>query len=396
MQGMIRGRGQERGAVAVIVALVVGMFVLTGVAALAVDAGSIYTERRVVQNGADAAALALAQICAVNYLDPKCANTADLTTLAGDNAADDHLTSIFSICGSGPEMALKFPACAGGTALIDCPVLPSSFPANVNYVEVRTRTLSTSSSSVVRRVFAGFGDKTYNGKTVQACARAAYGPLTNATSTVPFTISSCEWGRITGSTIDPVTGAITSEPAAYPTTETALAFNYQTQPVNKIPACASFNGHAFPGGFGWTDRSYPDCAVSVQAGGWLGSQDPNSNGIGGGVKCLDVLTTYIGKDVYLPIFDCVNDNKIFCPSGTPSQATWYHVWKLAAFHMDAVDIGGINIGTATPTAKAYCLKIGTGTACIYGYFKKELGSDEGDIGDPTTVNLKINTVKLAG
>ena len=52
----------ERGAVAVIVALM--MVVLIGFGALAVDVGMLYAQKAQLQSGADAAALAIAQDCA--------------------------------------------------------------------------------------------------------------------------------------------------------------------------------------------------------------------------------------------------------------------------------------------------------------------------------------------
>ncbi len=58
-----RGR-RERGAVAVVVAIC--LVVVMGFVALAVDIGSIYSDKQQLQNGADAAALAIAQSCQRN------------------------------------------------------------------------------------------------------------------------------------------------------------------------------------------------------------------------------------------------------------------------------------------------------------------------------------------
>lgn len=55
-------RRQEPGATAVVVALV--MVVLFGFAAIAVDVGALWWDRKQLQNGADAGALAIAQACA--------------------------------------------------------------------------------------------------------------------------------------------------------------------------------------------------------------------------------------------------------------------------------------------------------------------------------------------
>lgn len=383
MLRLIRPRHRERGAVAVIVAVVAGAFVLTGVAALTIDAGSLYAERRVVQNGADAASLALAQICAKDIADPSCANTSYLEGLAGDNATDDNLTSIHSVCGSGPEGGSLGP-CPVGTTLIDCTALSTSLPVNVNWVEVKTRTLSASSTPLMRRFFAGFGGDADDGKTVQACARAAWGPAATGTATLPFSFSACEWDHATGATPGPPVYGV----------ETAIALNYAS---GKKPApCADFNGHDFPGGFGWLDRE-PDCSVDIVPGDWAGSVTPDSNGVGGG-ECNDLIKLMVGEVVYLPVFDCVNSVQIYCTTDEhPTSKQWYHIAGLAAFHLTGVNVTGqlkdmAGVGGA---AKAYCAKVSKDNKCLYGYFTEGL-VPVGTIGGPTTPNFGAKVVQVAG
>lgn len=79
----------ERGAVSVIVALL--LVVLLGFGAIAVDVGMLYAERTQLRNGADAAALAMAQKCAKNASDPDCSTSSALArSFANDNANDGH------------------------------------------------------------------------------------------------------------------------------------------------------------------------------------------------------------------------------------------------------------------------------------------------------------------
>ena len=59
---LIRREDAERGAVAVIVAIM--MVVILGCAAIAIDVSAMWAEKRQLQNGADAGALAIAQNCA--------------------------------------------------------------------------------------------------------------------------------------------------------------------------------------------------------------------------------------------------------------------------------------------------------------------------------------------
>ncbi|MHB1008794.1 MAG: pilus assembly protein TadG-related protein, partial [Propionibacteriaceae bacterium] len=58
---MSRRHRRERGAVAVVVAI--WMVVALGFAAISIDVGSIYSDKKQLQNGADAAALAIAESC---------------------------------------------------------------------------------------------------------------------------------------------------------------------------------------------------------------------------------------------------------------------------------------------------------------------------------------------
>ncbi|PFG38241.1 putative Flp pilus-assembly TadE/G-like protein [Georgenia soli] len=62
MQRLTRGEADERGAVAVSLALL--MVALIGFAAISIDVAATYAERQQLQTGADAAALAIAQDCA--------------------------------------------------------------------------------------------------------------------------------------------------------------------------------------------------------------------------------------------------------------------------------------------------------------------------------------------
>ncbi|WP_427174690.1 pilus assembly protein TadG-related protein [Arthrobacter sp. 92] len=85
----------ESGAVAIIVALV--LVVLLGFAAMAVDAGMLYAEKAQVQNGSDAAALAVAQKCAANPADTNCSTTSAVAADVANKNANDGLNNIKSI-----------------------------------------------------------------------------------------------------------------------------------------------------------------------------------------------------------------------------------------------------------------------------------------------------------
>ncbi|MEK0155536.1 pilus assembly protein TadG-related protein [Arthrobacter oryzae] len=84
----------ERGAASVLVAIL--LVVLLGFGAIAVDVGMLYAERTQLRNGADAAALAIAQKCAKNAADPDCSTNSALARSFANGNANDGLTNIKS------------------------------------------------------------------------------------------------------------------------------------------------------------------------------------------------------------------------------------------------------------------------------------------------------------
>ena len=85
---------RERGAVSVILALV--LVALLGFTAIAVDVGMLYSEKAQLQNGADAAALLVAQKCAKNTSDADCTTTSALASSYANANANDSLSNIKS------------------------------------------------------------------------------------------------------------------------------------------------------------------------------------------------------------------------------------------------------------------------------------------------------------
>lgn len=91
----MRAKDDERGAVSVISALL--LVALLGFTAIVVDAGMLYAEKAQLQNGADAAALAVAQKCARNLASPACSTTSPLAGSFANANANDELSNVRSI-----------------------------------------------------------------------------------------------------------------------------------------------------------------------------------------------------------------------------------------------------------------------------------------------------------
>ena len=154
MRSLIRSRIRRDDAGAVIVFVALMMVVLLGMGALVIDVGQLYAERRELQNGADAAALAVAQDCAGgDCLDE--ATTAD--TYADDNAHDGQ-AAVDEVCGSGPGLT----ACATPTADV---------PAS-NWVKVTTVTPDDDKVDFAFAPILG-----HDAGTVDATAVAAWGAV---------------------------------------------------------------------------------------------------------------------------------------------------------------------------------------------------------------------------
>ena len=88
----------ERGAIGVLIAVLLGGGVLVGMGALAIDVGRLYQNRAELQNGADAAALAVAQSCASSVCNSGLAGgyaDANASKLTAGKAAVD------LVCGTG-------------------------------------------------------------------------------------------------------------------------------------------------------------------------------------------------------------------------------------------------------------------------------------------------------
>jgi Flp pilus assembly protein TadG len=189
----------ERGAVAVIVALL--MVVLLGFAALVIDVGMLYAEKAELQNGADAAALGVAQSCA----DGVCGTiSTTASSLASSNARDNFATATPTVTG--------------------------------NTVTVNTTTLNPDGSHALAHFFAPVLG--VDSTEVGATASAAWGSPKAGPAMLPLTFSMCQF-------------------------DAALTGTTRLIQYNTGPSCVGPTGHAIPGGFGWLKTPAGTCSADV-------------------------------------------------------------------------------------------------------------------------------------
>lgn len=274
--------GRDRGAVAVFVALM--MVVVLGFTALGVDAGAMWSDQKQLQNGADAAALAIAQACA----DGDCAAYATDVTATQyaqsnkfDGNAKGHITDL-------------------NTAQSSVTVMASS-TRSLWFARV----LNIKSADISATATAGWGTKssgTFLPLAFSLCSFTAQSP--GAIVGDPASLSPGAFMTLYLKSKTDITGAISSDPSiCLPNTDAAH---------NEVA-----------GGFGWLSvSSGSPCTTSVSVDQWVNS-DP-----GGNVPC-DFGTSLQGATVQIPIFDqCTEGSSGGCANGSNAQ---YHIYAIASF-----------------------------------------------------------------
>ncbi len=411
MRCMSRLRPDDRGAVAIIVAMLFGFGVMIAAAALTIDVGRINLDRRQLQNGADAAALSAAADCVLG----KCPNKNDpadmgrLTALADGNAGADQRSDVarvdskFALCGTPTVkgVATGLTDCqqlADTSNLQECPTpkLPSS---DTPYVRVFTQTTSSQGVHLLPYSFGAAIAGAGSGANQQACASVAWGQV-SMTASVPLSLSGCEWERATAngtyyapqpSGASPFYGG-GSPQADWPnaartpplsTLPTPLPANGQEvviylqghEPNGYVSSCyiGSSNGHDAPGSFGWVDSS--TCIASISTDDWVktdaGGDTPN--------PCKSVLNAAWKTVTFLPVFDCtalgpqsgpVPDplpNPTWCKNGNGSN-TYYHIKGWARFYLS-----GFHLASDDKVSPASgIVPCGGGDRCISGWFLQGL------------------------
>lgn len=264
---------RERGATAVFVAVM--LVVLLGAGAVAVDWGQLTAERAQLQNGADSAALAVADSCAKS--PSTCAGGAgSLGTTYGNANANDGATTI-------APPTIDFTA---GTVTANASTLTSSGSPSMTLSFARFLGIDTGSAS--------------------ATATASWGYPVRGKSILPLAMNACEF-QIGSSASSPVMQKII------------------TQGGPGTPDCNGLNSsnQIMPGGFAWLTPTGPGaCELTVGVGDWV----QTSTGASAPSGCITAVfqPSLLNTNVAVPIYDDFR--------GTGNY-TYYHVSKWAGFHI---------------------------------------------------------------
>ena len=369
----------ERGGVAVFVAIL--LVVVFGMGALVVDVGQIYWERRQLQTGAEAAALAVAQDCVDGVLSCDGVGTDVLATAAqpyADLNSADGRSEVAGELLDGVTHAMPHgldPAvCDPGGAIAPNPL------ATLDTVKVTTQTIDASNeASFITHVLGPvLGLDT---KTVSACAVAMWGYAASL-STIPLVISTCEFD------LAPETGTATVQyPGPHPNagaTQEKIVFHAGTgaddDPCNAQAGHDTDGDGSLPSGFGWIQNSDCQITTTVIAGDTWVDKEPGNDPACPAPDLASMLNTVI----QIPVFNdfCKHPTAPVCP-GTADR---YRLVTYASFYLQGYKLGG-------PTYRGGDYSSCSGSeSCIVGYFTTSTSLD-GEIGGPPG---GVKVVKLTG
>ena len=280
MQRLMYSR-DDRGAVAVWVGIL--MVPLLIVAALAIDASAMFTDRQRLQHGADAGALAIAQQCSV----------APCTDDVADAVAQE-LATANAPAGGAPNASAELDS---------------------GWVEVANDS---------ERDFWFGGAAGEDDVAIEARSAASWGYPTGGPAVMPFAFSWCELAVQAGlpairNTANQVVGL--QIPAAG-VTRTILAT--KTSGTD----CTGPSGNLVPGGFGWLEPTdgCGDAVTDIDS--WAPSDPGNSPP--NGCSPSD-FSQWIGQTVLLPVFD------VYVGQGNNAK---YDIFGYVAFRLDSYYFAG--------------------------------------------------------
>lgn len=317
----------ERGAVAVITAFC--LVVLLGLAALAIDVALMYEERAQLQNGADAAALAVAQDCSRNT---NCLDAAAVLPraqqMADTNARDARSKA----------------------AILELDKAKQK-------VRVQTTTVDgkTGAGSLALSFAPVLGiDKA----TVGATASAFWGAPKAGTAAFPIAFAQCEFD-------------LSGNPQVL-----ALGGKGPTKCPNTSGSSSTGHVEDLPGGFGWIgEKSSPSCGVYTAVGTEIKS-DTGAN-IPSACTANVTETALKNKTLLIPVYDKV--------SGTGDNGK-YRIAAWAAFEIHGYTFTG-NVNWNPGLVTGAC---GSNCDGIYGRFVRFVTMDTGfEMGPPTSYGLNV-------
>lgn len=341
----MRRLNHEDGATAVVVVLL--LVVLFGSAAIAVDVGQLYQERRELQNGADAAAMAAAYDCAQGVIE------CSITGLELNNTIESYADANANDDASDAEIV--------------------GIDLDAQFITVRTSTRS-GGNGFLTHFFAGMlGHPT---TTVTTEATANWGRVPGTLEIFPLAFCKDTFLELSnldddgdgeadtdadGDPIDPMANNF-PDSSDYPV--------FYKKPGDEAAIECPTTDSTYPGGVGWLDIEdpyftvdYSTCTVTISAGEWMpGDPGADRSAQEPWETCVQRLKAKIdnmndGTDtspLLVPIFDGWRN---------PGASGEFHVMTFGAFRPTGYNFGGKFNYPASPEPCD-----GGGNRCVRGWF----------------------------
>lgn len=360
----MRRRHDEDGAVLVLT--VVLAVALIGFGALAVDVGALYQEHRELQNGADAAALAIAQSCSESNVEVAC---------SGGLLSADHLAEMY----------------------VDANAEDASSEAEVDLLEWANNRVTITATTVDDGQAAGelglFFARVLNQNTGTPSAKASAkwgSPVMGSLATLPLVLSACEYEKYVGS------GAGDGRP----TWDTATNGPYDWLTFHgDASSCSAQAGQdtdgdgVLSGGFGWVDTNGSCEAILEEiADGDDPNDDPDyqaSASTGTAPSQTDCPPSYIkdnllGKKVLIPVFTDLYD---VGTNGT-YVISYYVAYYIHGYHFGGQYNAEWNPLTQQVEAAKFTCPGGGNERCIAGWFTT-MSASAGEVGDGDDTGVRV-------
>jgi len=309
---------QESGGYSILFAVIFGTGLLIVVFTIVLDGGNISSERRVLQNVAESAALALARECAISTTVCTSSTTPEQLSISN---SPDQLTAITEVCVQGFNRSLQ--ACQlPATTKLDCAQITAG---TTNFVRIRTQTKTIDGTSL-SPLFGNDGSYQLNG-----CAQAIWGNASSASVYAPFATD------LQGQSF----------------TRTGIS---GWAAIDLLSPSISTSNRA--------SESCPDPATDLPATLRIGdvldgiTRDTSSSNYCGDSNLVNKIQVWVNKEVYLPLVATIK---------LSGQATQHTVEAFTGFRFLGYSIKGTRGGEAPSTN--WCAN---NQNCIYGQFTNTL------------------------
>ena len=393
---MQRARSRDDGVSTAIVVIIFGSLITAALLTMVGDLGQMYVERRELQNGADAAALAGAFNCAMDNPSLACgdAGTAAVTTsptaLVNANASDA-LGELQQLCVHRANASPADLNC-DNVGYSNCLVAPTTTSpltagrvAYPNYVRVRTKTLTTSSTNPNRLapLFERLINSGATGRSVSACAFAAWGGPSSLYMSMPIAMSTRCWDLVkAGNHFNPEPPYTGGPTTAMIANELAMHANQSSSTGSDWRNCMLADQG---GAFGWLSSPNGYCVAMTGTSGSIAGQP----GVSVDNNCKVPLSSVARSSniVTVAIFDYTN--------GSTGSNLSYHVVGFAKFYVTGYDLPGMSprLAPYDTTLQAQC----TGNEnCLYGWFLSPKFQPAPGVDPGQTATYGVTTVALVG